>query len=526
MAQPNLSTRQKMINLMYLVFIAMLAMQIDQEIIRSYRDTSDTLENTRSLTEDKNKIFETTLAAKAQENPDGFAVAYQAYQDIRAKANDLVMMIDGIKSEMMKQGGYAANASIEDNFSALNDTNPATTIFFQNGEATSPSQKANDLKAKMNVLKQALVGATSQVPALNKVKDRANQTLQNDKPVSSQAAGQNTWISSKFYNQPLVAALANLEVIQSEARNIQSDALSIMLQDKVDANIKFNSFEAVVSAPSVILQGEVAEGRVFVAPTSTDINANISGVDRTDGVRGFKTLSSSTIGDFSFAGTISFPDASGKMINLPYQHKYKVIAGSETKKEDVKLQSGAIVSADKMNVLYRGVPNPISASMLGVDNKTVSLSAPGASVSGGGGKWTISPGAGSTVNIVVSGRDPNGKPVSATFPFRIKNIPPPQGQVRGSNALAMPASSIANQTVTATIPDFDFPVNFTVTGFKFKAPGRAAAYISGNSLASVAPLVRSLRSGETVYVFDIEATATGIGNQQLKRISPVMINVQ
>ncbi len=46
----------------------------------------------------------------------------------------------------------------------------------------------------------------------------------------------------------------------------------------------------------------------------------------------------------------------------------------------------------------------------------------------------------------------------------------PQGQIRGENELTMPASSIANQTVGAGIPDFDFPVTFEVTGFKFKVP--------------------------------------------------------
>jgi hypothetical protein len=61
MAKGKLSPRQKMINLMYLVFIAMLAMQIDQEIIRSYQDTNQSLTDSRTLAQDKNKIFKQTL---------------------------------------------------------------------------------------------------------------------------------------------------------------------------------------------------------------------------------------------------------------------------------------------------------------------------------------------------------------------------------------------------------------------------------------------------------------------------------
>ena len=73
MAQGKQTPRQKMINLMYLVFIAMLAMQIDQEIIRSYNDTNQTLTDTRGLVEEKNdKIFEKTLEAKAANTPETY----------------------------------------------------------------------------------------------------------------------------------------------------------------------------------------------------------------------------------------------------------------------------------------------------------------------------------------------------------------------------------------------------------------------------------------------------------------------
>ena len=237
---------------------------------------------------------------------------------------------------------------------------------------------------------------------------------------------------------------------------------------------------------------------------------------------GFKTLSTGGVGEQSFSGTISYKNNKGEIVPLTFKHNYTVIAGAK----EVALQSGALVSADKMNVLYRGVANPISASMLGVDNATVSLSAPGASVSGGRGKWTITPGGGSVVNISVSGKLPNGKTTTATFPFRVKSVPAPQGQIRGTTVVSMPASSIGNQTVSCAIPDFDFPVSFQVTGFNFKAPGKAATFVSGSSLSAVAGLTKGLRAGDVCYVFNIQATATGLGGQMLKNISPVVINVQ
>ena len=237
---------------------------------------------------------------------------------------------------------------------------------------------------------------------------------------------------------------------------------------------------------------------------------------------GIKNLGASGVGEHVFSGTISYKNSKGETVPLPFKHNYSVIAGTQ----EVKLQSGAIVSADKMNVLYRGVSNPISASMLGVDNSTVTLSASGASVSGGKGKWNVTPGAGNIVNITVSGRQPNGKTVSQKFEFRVKSVPAPQGQIRNQNVISMPASSIANQVVSCAIPDFDFPVSFQVTGFSFKVPGRAATYVSGNSMSSVAALTKNLRAGDICYVFGIQATAKGLGGQMLKNISPIVINVQ
>lgn len=177
--------------------------------------------------------------------------------------------------------------------------------------------------------------------------------------------------------------------------------------------------------------------------------------------------------------------------------------------------------------MYRGLENPVSGSILGADNAKLSLSAPGAAVrSTGPGKWNVKPGAGNVLKLTLSGTDPYGKSISQVFEYRIKNIPPPQGQIRGKTSLPMPATSVANQQLQAVIPDFDFPVTFNVTSFMVRIPGRAALQIQGNSLQDAAGLLRNLRPGDGVYIFDIKATAVGLGDYKIGNISPVLINVQ
>ena len=521
MAKGKLSPRQKMINLMYLVFIAMLAMQIDQEIIRSYQDTNQSLTDSRTLAQDKNKIFKQTLIEKAKNSPETFGTAQSQYSGMESQADELVNFIEDIKSELKKESGYNNESQdVEENFSSLNNTEAGTNKFFNGGDAEIPSPTSKELLSKMASLKDYIVQNFSSSEDLKSVVNRAKNNLSADD--SKYKKQGKTWLQYKFYNQPLIAALSNLEVIQSEVRNLQSDALSLMLKEKVDADIQFNAYEAIVAGPTAIQQGETATAKVLIGTYASTLPG--LKIDNAQVVNGQGIINlGGALGEHTIGGNISFLGDKGKVVSMPYTFKYDVVSG----KEAVAFESGALLSADKMMVLYRGVANPISGSILGADNSQTTLSAPGASVSKtGGGKWNVTPGSGSTIALTISGKGPNGKPISQKFDFRIKNVPPPQGQIRGENVLNMPASSIPNQTISAAIPEFDFPVTFTVTSFKFKVPGRAAMLVNGSSMSSVASMVKGLRSGDIVSVADIQATATGLGGQTLKKISPIVINVQ
>ena len=521
MAQGKQTPRQKMINLMYLVFIAMLAMQIDQEIIRSYKDTTGSLEETRMLTQNNNDIFQKTLEVKAEKSPETFGTPLNNYQGLKDRADDLVKYIDGLKDEMSKQAEYNKDElDIQESFAPLNNTEPSTNVFFTTGDENIPSKKATDLKTKMDAFRTYVNQTFGSNNLMKGLVDRTNQQMISE--YKELKNGKN-FLQYKFFNQPLIASLSNLEVIQSTVRGIQGDALSVMLQEKVDADIKFDAYSAIVSAPTIVVQGESAQGKVAIGNYSSNVpGLSMPGLTVTNG-QGVRNLDTGSLGDKSFAGTISFTDVNGKTYPLPYSHNYTVVPGSK----EVAFESGALLSADKMQVLYRGLPNPISGSILGANNAQTSLSASGASVSKtGGGTWVVTPGSGATTTLTISGKGPKGETISKAFAFRIKNVPPPVGMIQSKNIVSMPASSIPNQRVTVDMPDFDFPVNFTVNSFMFKVPGKAALLVNGNSMSSVANLTKGLRNGDIAYVFNIQATASGLGNQQLKNIGNVIINVQ
>lgn len=529
MAQGKQTPRQKMINLMYLVFIAMMALNIDAEIIRSYYDSTKALNETRTLTERKNeKIFEKTLEAKAQQVPDTYAQPWAQYQVLRDKINVLVKSAQEIKDVLKKKSEFhdkdaqGKDVDVSENFAALNNNEATTEYFFREGDENTPSKGALELKAKIDDVRNYINATFGNNPQLKDLVERANKSLIAEYP-KGKSPNDKTWFQNKFYHQPLIAAISNLEIIQNDARNVQSDALALMLQEKVDASIKFTSYEAIVSAPVDVVAGKPAEAVVMLGNYSNSNKISISGVSRQENGKGYANLNTSGIGQKTFSGNITLTDATGKAQNFPFTHTYNVIAGPQ----EVKLQKGLLLSADKMNVMYRNLDNPVSGSILGADNAKLSLSAPGAIVkSTGPGKWDVRPGAGSILKITLSGTDPYGKSISQVFEYRIKNVPPPQGQIRGKNILTLPATSVENQQLQAVIPDFDFPVSFNVTSFMVRVPGRASMQVQGNSLQGAAGMFRNLRPGDGVYIFDIKATATGLGNTIVPNISPVLINVQ
>lgn len=522
MAGGKQTPRQKMINLMYLVFIAMLAMQIDQEIIRSYKDTNDSLTNTRQqIVEEKNKIFYTTLKAKAATSPETYGPLQAQYEELSGKTDALVGLIEKYKLDMSTQAEYDVSLAVEESFTALNNTEPATVLFFTDGDEKNISPKSTELKSKVDDLRNYIVSNFSNNPQLKDVATRANKNLWAEFPKDDKRAksGKN-WFQYKFYNQPLIAALSNLELIQSEARNLQADAVAAMLQEKVDADIKFDAYEALVSGPSSVMKGEAAQIKVAIGTFASSVpGLAITGAKVVNG-QGIITPATGAVGTQELKGQISFTDKNGKVHTLPYAHTLNVVSGAEALKE----QSGAILAADKMNVLYRGLSNPISGSILGADLSATTLSAAGASVSGSNGKWNVTPGGGNEVTLTIAGKSPSGKVISQPFKFRVKNIPPPRGEIRGKSYDVMPANMISKQTLTATLKDFDFPVTFNVVSFKVKVPGKAVMSVNGNSLAPVESLTKGLRSGDNIAIFDVQATAQGLSGVVLPNIGGVVIS--
>ena len=180
-----------------------------------------------------------------------------------------------------------------------------------------------------------------------------------------------------------------------------------------------------------------------------------------------------------------------------------------------------------MNVVYRGVINPITVSFAGISADKVTASAPGMSSAGKPGTYKMNPGQGKEAVINVSGTLPDGTKVSDKKVFRIKSIPAPAGAIGGEVGNVKGAKSrLEVSQVSAKMIDFDFEVKLNVTQFSFKVPGQATVVVNGDRVNAQckAALARAGR-GDQIVISEIKTKLEG-SSILLSKTAPVIYEIQ
>jgi hypothetical protein len=178
-------------------------------------------------------------------------------------------------------------------------------------------------------------------------------------------------------------------------------------------------------------------------------------------------------------------------------------------------QRSVAVSADKMNVFYTGVDNPITVSAAGVPSGSVRVNVTGDA--------TKASGSGS--NFIVKGTKPGNATVSVTadgkslgsFDFRVKRIPDPVPKVGGSKGGNIASNVFKAQTgLYAELEGFDFEARCNIVGYELVyVPQRKDAVVSANAGGPFNDksqgMVRAARPGDTYYAQNIKAICPGDG---------------
>ncbi len=508
MAKGNLSPRQKMINLMYLVFIAMLALNMSKEVLSAFGLLNEKITKANVASDERNQAFLAGLAEKVTEQPAKYQPLQAKAQDVNALAADFDAYITKLKSDMMATVDDPNDFEVQDKSDFLDQK-------FFSGDNLSPA--GQEFVKKVNDFRDGIVRVVGdsypQIAEDVKEKFKTGQETNRDgKKID--------WLKYNFEGFPLIASRTKLTQMQADVKTTQNELLSALLAGEQVRQLSMKNYEAiVVPEKTAFFSGENFKGKVVLGRFDNTLNfdkVTINGRELTNIAAGQVVLDfpAGNVGVQELKGELQFKEGDS-IVRIPIKSEYAVISRPNS----------ATISADKMNVVYRGVDNPMTISFAGVPDNNVNANATGLSrVSGS--KYVMRPTAGREVVINVSGKLPDGSSVGDKKTFRIKDIPAPVGAIRGeTGSVRIERQGLEISTVSAVLEDFDFDLKMNVSGFSFKVSGQPTVKVSGTRLndAAKAALRRAGR-GETVQIFDINASVEGSG-VMVKKTSPIIIEL-
>lgn len=205
---------------------------------------------------------------------------------------------------------------------------------------------------------------------------------------------------------------------------------------------------------------------------------------------------------------------------------FSVVSDTIVQNDLVSSKNELIVSADKMDVVYRGLPNPLTIKYTGIPSNKVIASANGLEKVSED-SYILRPTSGSTVTVKVSGVLSNGNEVSDSKTFKIKDIPRPMATIIGSSGLInLPKAILYKLSVMATLTNFDFDLNLEVTSFTIMVSGMAPVRVNGSKMDIKArrALMRA-RRGQIITIYDISAVIEGNPDYKLEKAYPISIRI-
>jgi gliding motility-associated protein GldM len=513
MAGGKLTPRQKMINLMYLVFIAMLAMNVGKEVISGFGLMNEKFESSNLNSKQTNDQLLLALDSKAAEAKGEFAIAAQTAHKVKFLNDSFYNFINTLKEQATK--GYEVDPKTGKlPYEDMDKGDNVDNWFVGEGYTKKGDEIITTIENYKSELKAILGTEKKYASIIKEVNEKFDLS-----DVKNKDGLKDKYLIYHFKGFPAIATIAKLSAWQNDINKVESDVYSIALGKAAVATTSYNNYEAIVILDkNVYFPGEQVKGKVVLGRYDEKTKPQSVIGARLDPSTGQAkiSLTAGGIGEQNIGGQFTFVEDK-KIIPLKFKGKYVV----------VPRPNSATVSADRMNVVYRGVDNPISVSFAGIPANKISASAPGLN-SDGKGNYVLRPGSGSKIWINVTGVLADGSKVSDKKEFNIKDIPRPVGTIGGEDGVVKgPKSRLESSTIGAKLIDFEFGADIEVTGFSFSVPGQPVITVSKNQLNEKCKVALAKASrGDKITIFDIRAKLKGAGNYILPKTQPVTYEIQ
>ncbi|MBV8254930.1 MAG: gliding motility protein GldM [Chitinophaga sp.] len=494
MALPK-DPRQKMINIMYLVLTAMLALNVSAEILNAFSIVNNSINTSNSSLTEKNNVVYDQFTKQMEKDAAKVGPYKEKAEKVKAASKEAFDYIEGLKKTIITEAGGLDEAG---DIKGKSDLDAATRVMENN-------KKGPELEGKLKALRTQLL---SFVSPNDKASFEKTLPLKIEIGKSSGHGGESpkNWTTYHFNMVPVVAAVTILSKFQNDIKNSESAIIDNLFKQISEKDFKFDKIRPFVSLNSKnLMEGQELTAQIAVGAYSSTVNPAITvngqTIEAKDGLGTYK-ITANGIGEKSISGTVTLPAPDG---GQPQQFQF-----SETYNVGASATS---ISADKMNVLYIGVQNPISISASGVPAEAVS-----ASISGGGS--ITKKGAGNyVVNVSATGKavinvvaNMNGKTMSlGQKEFRVKRVPDPSLQVGTYKGGSVKAAEFRNQQgLRAVLEDFEFEgVKYDVVSYRVGIESRGKEYQEGDASSPYFPSnltgsIHALRPGDIVHIENVK----------------------
>lgn len=549
---------------MYLVLTALLALNVSKEILNSFILINDSLIVTNKNFANKNGTQYDAFKAALLNDQKKVKPWYDMAIEVQTSSEEMVAHIEDLKQYLImktdKLDSTEVNAYLAKVANASNDIDKAAaqvlvdsifglknvnskdnydipTNIMIGGDEGKPEEgryTSVELAGKLTEFKNGLIAKLDPKKGQSII-DALKLNFNTDTTLRISASERQSWHLANFYHIPLAAVITNLTKIQTDVRNAESDVVKYLFREVDASDFKFDTLAAKVIAPNLVFHGDDYKAQIFVAAFSTtqnpqvqigrvDTNLNeIVGPIDTSSVKvdrgvGTYTVKATSEGLQQYSGIIRVKAPSGQFLKYPFKGEYMV------------MKSGVVVSPTKMNVLYRGVKNPISISVPGVAPELVRPSLQGGTLvpdsKAGKGNYIAEVKGGNTAKVIVSAEVDGVQRKMGEFEFRVKSVPAPTATIAGSEGGLISANRLAAApTVIPKMKDFDFELFYKVTKFDLVyqvGTDLITKPVNGSSIPPDAlDQIKRLKKGSRVYIENAKAIMLDENNRPASGVTPV-----
>jgi gliding motility-associated protein GldM len=519
--------RQKMINMMYIVLTAMLALNVAAEVLEAFRLIDSSLIHTLNAVDMKNRQIYSSFEQAYLEHPAKVQEWKQKADKVHSISTEINQYISTLKEDLVN---YSGSQLIGKEYpyrpgSFILITQKGDTLEIKkqddlNGtsEFMITQKKAFELKEKVVAYKNELVSVLGDKEP--ELKETVLGALETPDPKGAGARDKKTWESQHFENTPMAAILAVLSKIQIDVKNSEANIINY-LYSQIDAgSFKFNRLGArVIANSNIVFQGESYEADVFLAAEDTtqqpEIFINGRQAEVKDGKAVYK-VSTSEPGVFKWNGLIKYKTPDGIFKDYKFEQTYQVTKPSIT------------MSATRMNVFYKGIDNPFDIAG-GIPKEDLEVEMTNGKALKSGDAYIIQPTEldeqGKKTKITVYANINGTRKLVGTTNWRVKKVPDPVAQVGGLSGGDIRKERLqVEDGVLAVLEDFDFDFKYKVTQFELQTTGSGGYVVikksnSNRFTAEQKDLLKKANPESLVYIGNIKAIGDDGSTRDLKGIT-------